>query len=82
MAKSSLRILDTQGLKCPLPVLKMEASLRMMQPAEKLKILADDPVAIIDIPYFCHEGGHHAERLPDEGDACVFLVTAHGKTDI
>ena len=28
---------------------------------------ADDPLATVDIPHFCNESGHLAERGPDEG---------------
>ena len=42
------RQLDTRGLKCPLPVIKAEALLRRMAPGERLEILADDPLAILD----------------------------------
>lgn len=74
-------ILDTRGLKCPLPVIKMETALRKIGDKETLIILADDPIAFIDIPHFCAEGGHLAKRLADIGPACVFLVTASAKTD-
>ena len=58
-----------------MPVIRMEAALRHMEIGSQLLVFADDPVAIVDIPHFCAEGGHQAERKPDEGDACVFLVT-------
>ena len=72
---TSARKIDATGLRCPLPVVRMEALLRRMKPGEKLEIRADDPVASVDIPYFCRQGGHEVERLPANGDFCVFLVT-------
>ena len=75
--------LDATGYRCPMPVIRMEAALRRMQAGEKLLVRADDPIAAVDIPHFCREAGHAAERLPDEtaGDApvCVFLVTRGAK---
>ncbi len=67
--------LDVRGYRCPVPVIRMEAALRRMRAGEQLLVFADDPVAAVDIPHFCAEGGHAAERQPDKGAACVFLVT-------
>ncbi|HBK93119.1 MAG TPA: sulfurtransferase TusA family protein [Parvularcula sp.] len=67
--------IDARGLRCPLPVLKMEAALRRMAPAGQVKITADDPIAAVDIPHFAAEGGHACERLSGPPSVCVFLVT-------
>lgn len=72
--------LDARGLRCPLPVIRMESCLRAMKDGEILVIIADDPIASVDIPYFCHQGGHLCVRLADQEDSCVFRVTACGKT--
>lgn len=62
-----------------MPVIRMEAALRRLEPGRRLLVRADDPLAVVDIPHFCREGGHIAERLGDEagprGPVCVFLVT-------
>jgi tRNA 2-thiouridine synthesizing protein A len=47
--------LDTTGLLCPLPVLKAAKRLRAMPSGATLKVTADDPAAVIDIPHFCSE---------------------------
>ena len=73
-------LLDATGLLCPMPVIRMEALLRRAQPGDQIRILTDDPIATIDIPHFCAEGGHTAVRQPDLHGACVFLVTAGGKS--
>ncbi|MEL7485663.1 MAG: sulfurtransferase TusA family protein [Pseudomonadota bacterium] len=67
--------LDVRGYRCPLPVVRMEAALRKMEPGDRLEVIADDPIAAIDIPHACREGGHDVVREPDQADACVFLVT-------
>lgn len=67
--------IDARGLKCPLPVLKMEAMLRRMAPGARLRIAADDPLAAVDIPHFAIAGGHACERLEEQSGLCVFLVT-------
>ncbi|MFV2091659.1 MAG: sulfurtransferase TusA family protein [Hyphomicrobiales bacterium] len=50
--------LDTRGLKCPLPVLKIAKRLKSMKAGEQLSIDATDPAAQIDVPHFCAQAGH------------------------
>lgn len=66
-------MLDCRGLKCPLPVLKMEKRLAAMASGEPLTLLATDPVARIDIPLYCHQNGHACD-LSQDGDALRFEI--------
>ncbi|MDC1198799.1 sulfurtransferase TusA family protein [bacterium] len=50
--------LDARGLLCPLPVLKARKRLSALKAGESLRLLADDPAAVIDVPHFCAEQGH------------------------
>lgn len=50
--------LDATGLLCPLPVLKARKRLQLLQSGQVLRVLADDPAAVIDMPHFCAEQGH------------------------
>ena len=47
--------LDTTGLLCPLPVLKLRKRLKALNKGEVIKIFTDDPAAELDIPHFCNE---------------------------
>ncbi len=71
--------LDATGCRCPVPVLKVEAALRRMAVGDRLLVMADDPIAAVDIPHFCRSAGHSVERAPDRRGACVFLVTCGEK---
>ncbi|MBV1903967.1 MAG: sulfurtransferase TusA family protein [Marinosulfonomonas sp.] len=50
--------LDALGLLCPLPVLKARKRLAGLKAGQVLRMQADDPAAIIDVPHFCIESGH------------------------
>ena len=50
-------VVDSRGLKCPLPVLKMEKRLAQRSGGGQLVVLATDPMARIDIPLYCHQNG-------------------------
>lgn len=58
---------DTLGLLCPLPVLKARKRLLALAPGQVLRVLADDPAALIDIPHFCAEQGHVLVAQEDLG---------------
>lgn len=50
--------LDARGLICPLPVLKARKRLSALAPGAVLKVVADDPASVIDMPHYCAESGH------------------------
>jgi tRNA 2-thiouridine synthesizing protein A len=50
--------LDARGLLCPLPVLKAKKRLRALATGQVLRVVADDPAALVDFPHFCAEQGH------------------------
>lgn len=56
-APGETRLLDLRGLKCPLPVLRTRKALTALAPGDRLEVLADDPLAGLDIPNFVREAG-------------------------
>ena len=65
--------IDARGLKCPLPVLKMEKRLASLPSGASLLVLATDPMAKIDIPLYCRQNGHACTARAD-GDVLSFLI--------
>ena len=51
-------LLDLRGLKCPLPALMTRRKLARLAPGTLLTVLADDPLAAVDIPHMCGDEGH------------------------
>ena len=70
--------LDATGLLCPLPVLKAAKRLRGMQPGATLKMFADDPAAVIDVPHFCNEQKHELLSSETDGDVQIYVIRRHG----
>lgn len=56
--EAAVPVLDTTGHRCPIPVVRAEAALRALPPGGLLAVLADDPLAAVDIPHFCRQAGH------------------------
>lgn len=66
--------LDALGLLCPLPVLKAAKRLRSMKPGQVLRMMADDPAAIVDVPHFCAEQGHQLVSSAEAGGVQTYLI--------
>lgn len=65
---------DARGLICPLPVLRARKVLAGMAPGAVLRIRADDPVAVIDLPHFCAEAGHDLLSVTERDGAQDYLI--------
>lgn len=54
LAQTGPKLIDARGLKCPWPVLR---AARAMREGEAVTLLADDPVALIDVPALAQAHG-------------------------
>ncbi|MDC0737147.1 sulfurtransferase TusA family protein [Cognatishimia sp. SS12] len=77
MSGPSLEI-DTLGLLCPLPVLKLRKRMQPLEAGAEVLLLADDPASIVDVPHFCNEQGHTLVDQTEENGAIRFLVRKGG----
>jgi len=66
--------LDTRGLLCPLPVLKLRKAVQNISQNEQIKLLTDDPAALVDIPHFCSEQGHQIIKTLQEINYYLFII--------
>ncbi len=67
-------IIDARGMLCPLPVLKLRKRLKTQDAGAVVILLADDPAAAIDVPYFCRESGHEFVEAAEADDHTVYRV--------
>ena len=71
--------IDARGLLCPLPVLRARKRLAALAPGALLRVLADDPAALVDMPCFCAEAGHALVAQTDLGHPCrAYLIRKGG----
>ena len=69
-------VLDATGLVCPEPVLRTAKAMRGVQPGDTLTVLATDPVATIDFPYYCHHAGLELLSTARQAEVLVFKPLA------
>ena len=64
-----------RGHRCPVPTLRLRRALEAAAPGARLRLLADDPMARIDVPHFAASVG--AEILAqDEADGALSFLIA------
>ncbi len=66
--------LDLRGLKCPLPALLAKKKLTQLPPGTMLTVLADDPMAVVDIPHMCHGEGHAVDSVAARDGFSEFVL--------
>ena len=74
MEQSIDRVLDTKGLNCPLPVLKLKKAMKDVPPGGVLQVLTTDPGAVADFEAFCRQTGNELLESNTDGDGFVFLI--------
>ena len=67
-------ILDARGLVCPEPVLRTAKAMRSVDPGGTLTVLATDPVASIDFPYYCHHAGLELLSTTHAAEVLIFKI--------
>ena len=67
-------ILDFRGLKCPLPAMLARKALAPMPSGVTVTVLADDPLAVVDIPHMCHGEGHAVESMAARDGYTEFVL--------
>lgn len=71
-------VLDTSGLKCPLPVLKAKKALKTMAGGATLKVIATDPGAVRDFAHFCDATGDALLVSDDNEGVLTFVIRKAG----
>jgi len=68
-------VIDAVGLLCPLPVLRLRKRLEALPPGAVVVLEATDRAALLDVPHFCAEAGHHlADTREAAGGRLRFTV--------
>lgn len=73
-----MKVIDARGHRCPTPTLKLGRALREAAPGDRLELIADDPMARIDVPHFLAQAGHRLDQVEEDGAALRFRVTRSG----
>ena len=67
-------VLDARGLKCPLPILKINKALKDLPSGETLRVFATDPGSAEDLRDFCRATGNELIESQQKGRTYSFLI--------
>jgi tRNA 2-thiouridine synthesizing protein A len=67
-------VVDARGHRCPTPPLRLARALEGAPPGGRVRLLADDPLARIDVPHFLAAKGYRLLSSEQDGEVIAFLV--------
>jgi tRNA 2-thiouridine synthesizing protein A len=67
-------LVDARGHRCPVPTLRLRKALEAAPAGGRVRLLADDPMARIDVPHFAAEVGAEILARDEIEGAVSFLV--------
>jgi tRNA 2-thiouridine synthesizing protein A len=71
-------VIDARGHRCPTPTLRLRRALEAAAPGEIVVLLADDPLARIDVPHFAGQAGHELVEMDEADGGWRFSVRKGG----
>ena len=69
-----MNLVDARGHRCPVPTLRLRRALEAAGDGETVVLLADDPLAKVDVPHFVQSQGWRLLGADQEGGAMRFTV--------
>lgn len=67
-------LVDARGHRCPVPTLRLRRALEAAPAGARVRLLADDPLARIDVPHFAAQIGAQVLEQTDADGTLSFLV--------
>ena len=67
-------VVDARGHRCPTPTLRLRRALAACVEGAVVVLLADDPMARLDVPHFAAEAGHTLLGVGQDGADLRFSV--------
>jgi len=67
-------LVDARGHRCPVPTLRLRRALETAAPGARVRLLADDPLARIDVPHFAAQAGAEVLERGESDGVLTFLV--------
>lgn len=67
-------LVDARGHRCPVPTLRLRRALDQAPAGVRIRLLADDPLARIDVPHFVAQAGAEVLEQSADGASLSFLV--------
>lgn len=73
-------LVDARGHRCPVPTLRLRRALEDAPPGARVRLLADDPLARIDVPHFAGQVGAELLERGESDGVLSFLLASPART--
>jgi tRNA 2-thiouridine synthesizing protein A len=73
-------LIDARGHRCPVPTLRLRKALEAAPAGGRVRLLADDPMARIDVPHFAGEIGAEILRRDEPAEGGFSFLVAKPPT--
>ena len=73
---SEERLMDARGHRCPVPTLRLRRALEEAAPGGLVRLLADDPLARIDVPHFAAGVGATVLEIAEAPNGAISFLVA------
>lgn len=67
-------LVDARGHRCPVPTLRLRRALDEAGAGARVRLLADDPMAKIDVPFFASQIGARVVEAGEADGTLSFVV--------
>jgi tRNA 2-thiouridine synthesizing protein A len=71
---AAVLLVDARGHRCPVPTLRLRRALEQAAPGQVVRLLADDPLARIDVPHFAASQGYRLVSSSAQDGVLTFEV--------
>ena len=71
----SRHILDARNLLCPMPVIRTQDRVKVLDDGDILEVRCTDPGALNDIPAWYRVHGHQLIETKEEADEVVIILS-------
>ncbi len=65
---------DTTGLMCPLPLLRLKKALQALEGGQVVQVLATDPASVLDFGVFLEQAGHQMLERTEHSGVFRYLI--------
>ncbi len=73
-------VVDARGHRCPVPTLRLRRALDAARPGACVALLADDPLARVDVPHFARGAGHALLSVEETAPGVLRFTLRRGET--
>ncbi len=71
-------LVDARGHRCPVPTLRLRRAAEAAGAGARIRLLADDPMARIDVPHFAGQSGLTVLETVERDGSLSFLISKPG----